>query len=139
VVGVPSSFLGSISSGTRRSLTFPHLQPTFRALRQVTSNFPQPLQHSAIQSSIFRDLSRPFRSRSRLSSISPHLRFTFSTLRPEPFRQFFSIIIDSPRARLIHSSTFFDIPRHPLAFPFPPFLNRLFFNRVRVPQFAVKF
>jgi hypothetical protein len=63
VVGVPSSFLACVSSGIRRPLTFPPLQPTFRPLRQAVSNFPHSLRHSVIPSSIFPDLSRHSQSR----------------------------------------------------------------------------
>jgi hypothetical protein len=44
----------------RRPLSFSHLQPTFRALRQAISSFTHPLSYSAMPSSIFRDLFRPF-------------------------------------------------------------------------------
>jgi hypothetical protein len=86
LVGVPLSFLACVSSGTRRPFAFPPLQPTFRPLRQAISSFLHSLRHSAIPSSIFRNLSQHSRSRPRPSSTSPYLRSAFSTLPVARFR-----------------------------------------------------
>jgi hypothetical protein len=122
VLGAPPSFLACVSSGSRRPLTFPPLQPTFRRLRRAISTF-----------SIRFDIPR---SGHRYSATSPNIPDPAADLRrfqhmfvllSRPFRppDFVNSVLDHDRLSLwalpVHFSMFIDIARPHWALRSPPF------------------
>jgi hypothetical protein len=106
--------LSSVSFGTRHSLTFMPLHPTFRALRQASSSFLYPFRHSATAS----PYSTPFPI--FLVPSSTFLNFTsfsfcFLNLPSVRFRQFLSrpssTLQELPRSIRWCSVIFLDLPR----------------------------